>query len=505
MSEKKKHLALIIIIYILLASVILSACSKVDGESKKFETLDDLKNCQLAINDSNSSYEIQIRDDIPGVEFQRYTNYFDIFIAVANGNADAAFAFKYTFYGIQESYPNLRYIESNFKIPIVANFSSNSNELKENFNSFIDEAQQSGLLDKLAEKWLYKYEDLGDEDIVDFSDLNDNQKSFKVATCNTNVPYEYARNGELTGYEPALLYEFCKARGYRPNVIVSSYDSIIAGVSAGKYDMALGAYGFTDERDENSNFSNPFFYDIVVYAVNRDADNANLIDRIKSGFERTFIEQNRWKLFVGGMMVTLLIAVLSVVLGSIVGFVLFLIAQKRKWIQSLSYRINDILEALPVLVVLMIFFYVIFGQADISGIVVSVLVFGLSFTFSFFALISNSVRGVPADQMEAGLALGYTARQSLFKIILPQAMESFIPAIRSAIIATLKSTAIVGYVAVQDLTKAGDLIRSQTFEAFLPIITVAILYFALAKILIFLLNKFLVTPSERRNMRKEDR
>lgn len=499
----KKYPLSIMLVFILLVAVFLSACGKTGGKSEEIKTFTDLKNCRFAISDGNSSYEAQIKNEISGVIFQRYTNYFDTFIAVAKGNADAAFAFKYTFYGVKESYPNLTYVESDLKIPIVANFSAGSDELKKDFNRFIVDAEQSGLLDKLAEKWLYKYEDLNDDDIVDFSELDKNEKSFKFGVCDTNVPYEYLRNGRLTGYEPALLYEFCKACGYRPNVTASTYEAVVAGVAAGKYDMAMGGYGYTDERSENSHFSDSFFNDTVVYAVNGGDDNDNIFERIQSGFKRTFIAQNRWKLFADGIFVTFLISVMSVVIGSIAGFILFLLGQQTKWIQRLSYRINDTLEALPVLVVLMLFFYIIFGKTDISGILVSIIVFGLCFTFTFFALLSNSVRVVPIEQMEAGLALGYTTRQSLFKIVLPQAMETFIPSIRAAIVATLKSTAIVGYVAVQDLTKAGDLIRSQTFEAFLPIITVAILYFALAKILIFLLNRFLVTPSERRRKREE--
>lgn len=498
-------LALLIVV-VLMASLLLPGCSSKNQESKVFTTLEELEGCTFALSDSNSSYEQYIRNDIPGVELQRFTNYFDTFIAVANGTADAAFSYKYTFYGLRESYPDLNYVESSYQIPVVANFSNGNDELREDFNKFIAESKENGLLDQLAEKWMVGYDALTDDDIVDFSDLENNDgPTIKFAICDTNIPYEYLRNAKLAGYDPALFYEFCKARGYIPNVTVSTFDAVVAGIGAGKYDMAMSGYGYTEERSENSNFSDPYFQDTIVYTVNGISTSNGFIGNIQDSFERTFVKQNRWKLFAGGMLVTLMITVLSVLLGALIGFALFLLSRRIKWLQRFSYIVNDTLEALPVLVVLMIFFYVIFGSSDMSGVVVSVIVFGLTFAFSFFALISNSVRGVPRDQTEAGLALGYTDRQTLFKVVLPQAMEAFIPAIRSSIVATLKSTAIVGYVAVQDLTKAGDLIRSQTFEAFMPIITVALIYFALAKLLIFLLNKFLVTPSEKRRMRKEGR
>lgn len=495
----------LILVIVLLSAIMLSSCASIDTNSKNFETLEDLANCKLAISDGNSSYEVHIKDDIPGVQFDRYTNYFDTFIAVANGNADTAFVFKYTFIGLKESYPDLKIIESDYKVPIVANFSKDADELREDFNNFIAESKENGLLAQLSEKWMDGYEELTEEDIVDFSLLNGNKGSFKFAISNDVLPYVYQKNGKLTGFEPALLYEFCNARGYTPEIIESKYDAVVAGVAAGKYDMGMGGYGYTDERNENSNFSDPYFNDAIAYTINGNDKHTGVLSNIKDSYERTFVKENRWKLFADGMLVTLLITVMSVVLGSILGFAIFLLSRHRKWLSRLSLGINDTLEALPVLVVLMIFFYVIFGKTDISGVIVSIMVFGLSYAFSFFALMSNSVRGVPKEQTEAGLALGYSNRQTLFKVVLPQAMESFIPAIRSAIVATLKSTAIVGYVAVQDLTKAGDLIRSQTFEAFLPIITVAILYFILAKFLIFILNKVLVTPSEGRMKRKEGR
>ena len=487
----------------LLGCFLLPSCGK--EPRKEFNTLDDLRGCTFANADGNSSYEPNIEKDIPGVQFARYTNYFDTFIAVANGNADAAFCFKYTFIGLKEAYPGLRYVETDFEIPIVANFSAEADALRQDFNAFLAEAKQNGLLDRLAEKWMYGYDELGDGDWVDFRDLNANGTVLKVAWNVTNVPYDYLRSGKTAGYEPALVYEFCKARGYRPEITETAYDSVVAGVASGKYQMGVGAYGYTDERDESSHFSDPIFTDRVVYVVNGEAESQGFWDAVKGSFERTFVRQDRWKLYVDGMLTTLLITVLSVVIGAAVGFAVFLLSQKSAVLTKISYGINDTLEALPILVVLMVFFYVFFGKSDVSGTFVSVLVFGLSFAFSFFVLLCNSVRGIPKEQTEAGLALGYSRWQTLFKVVLPQATEAFVPGIRSAIVALLKGTAVVGYVAVQDLTKAGDLVRSQTFEAFLPIITVAILYFLLAKLLILLLNRLLVTPGERRRRKQEGR
>lgn len=152
---------------------------------------------------------------------------------------------------------------------------------------------------------------------------------------------------------------------------------------------------------------------------------------------------------------------------------------------------------MPVLVILMVFYYVIFGKSDISGVWVSVIVFGMMFTLNTYQTVKLGVNAVPVGQMEAGLALGYTESQSLVKIVFPQAAEIFMPVYKGSIVAYLKATAIVGYVAVSDLTKAGDIIRSRTFEAVFPLLAVALIYYVVARILIRLLNKIHYGKKER--------
>ena len=132
----------------------------------------------------------------------------------------------------------------------------------------------------------------------------------------------------------------------------------------------------------------------------------------------------------------------------------------------------------------MIAYYVIFGNSSIGGTMVSIIVFGIMFTLTTYHMLKLSVQSVPVGQTEAGLALGYTEFQTLFKIVLPQAAKIFLPVYKGNVIAFLKATAIVGY-----LTKVGDIIRSQTFEAFFPLIAVALLYYIMARMIIVLLDK----------------
>jgi polar amino acid transport system substrate-binding protein len=158
----------------------------------------------------------------------------------------------------------------------------------------------------------------------------------------------------------------------------------------------------------------------------------------------------------------------------------------------------------PVVVILMILFYVIFGKVrDMSGIVVSIICFTLTFGAFVYDHMTVSVGRVDRVQTEAAYALGYTKNKTFFRIIFPQAMTIFLPSYCGQAVELIKATAVVGYVAVNDLTKMVDIIRSNTYEAFFPLIATAVIYFLLTWILASLL-KLLKLRFEPKRRRKED-
>jgi polar amino acid transport system substrate-binding protein len=146
-------------------------------------------------------------------------------------------------------------------------------------------------------------------------------------------------------------------------------------------------------------------------------------------------------------------------------------------------------DGMPGVVLLMIFYYVIFGGVSISGAWVSVIAFTLVFGSAVYSMLETGVGAIDKGQTEAACALGYTDRQAFFRVVLPQAVPHILPSYTGQVTSLIKATAVVGYIAVQDLTKMGDIIRSRTYEAFFPLITVAVLYFILAGILSFAVKR----------------
>ena len=149
-------------------------------------------------------------------------------------------------------------------------------------------------------------------------------------------------------------------------------------------------------------------------------------------------------------------------------------------------------------VLLMILFYIVFGDVSISGIAVAVIGFTLSFGASVYGLLKIGVGAIDNGQYEAAYALGYSNRRTFFKIIFPQAIPHVLPAYKGEIVGLIKATAIVGYIAVQDLTKMGDIVRSRTYEAFFPLIAVSIIYFVIEAVIGSFVNRISVNFDPKR-------
>jgi polar amino acid transport system substrate-binding protein len=130
-----------------------------------------------------------------------------------------------------------------------------------------------------------------------------------------------------------------------------------------------------------------------------------------------------------------------------------------------------------VLLLLMLIFYVGFARIDVNPLLVAIIAFGMNFAAYVAEMFRSGVEGVDRGQHEAGIAMGFTPVQTFFYIILPQAVRRILPVYRGEFISLVKMTSIVGYIGVQDLTKASDIIRSRTFEAFFPLVMVALIYF----------------------------
>ncbi len=231
-------------------------------------------------------------------------------------------------------------------------------------------------------------------------------------------------------------------------------------------------------------------------------------------FYQDFIVEDRWKFIVNGLKITLIVTILALIIGVTIGVVVGIIRcahdqQAGKEMYGFRKVVLNILNALchvyltvirgtPALVQLLIMYFIILVSAK-SKVLVAVLTFGINSGAYVAEVFRGGIMSIDKGQMEAGRSLGLSYVQTMTKIILPQAFKASLPALVNELITLLKETSICGYIGLNELTRGGDIIRGTTFDAFLPLIGVAIIYLA-----IVLLISYLLSFVERR-LRKSDR
>lgn len=228
------------------------------------------------------------------------------------------------------------------------------------------------------------------------------------------------------------------------------------------------------------------------------------MNEFKRKFVQNFIDDHRYRYLLNGLKLTLQIAVLAVILGIVLGFIIAIIRSthdktgKLKILNFFARLYLTIIRGTPVLVQLMIAYYVIFTAPDVSKLFVAVIAFGINSGAYVAEIVRSGIMSIDNGQFEAGRSLGFNYAQTMVYIILPQAFKNVLPVLTNEFIVLLKETSVAGYIGIQDLTKGGDIIRSRTFEAMFPLIAVAIIYLIIVMILTFLVSKL------ERRMRNSD-
>ena len=224
----------------------------------------------------------------------------------------------------------------------------------------------------------------------------------------------------------------------------------------------------------------------------------SIFSQIANSFTNNLIAEQRYRMILDGLQVTLLITLCAVILGTLLGGLVCRARMSRHdWIQRIAKIYIDLMRGTPVLVLLMLMYYVFMAPLDTTGVVVAIVTFAMNTSAYIGEMLRSGIESIDKGQREAGLALGYTPRQVFVRIILPQVVRKIMPVYLGEVISLLKGTSIVGYIAVTDMTRASDMIRSRTFDAFFPLIVTAAIYFLVAWLIGLLLNSLL----ERRRTR----
>lgn len=509
---KKRGKTWLLLSVLLLMLCLMTGCGKStsdsgvdpDQENKpEFTEFSDLDGKTVSML-TGAPFEELVRSKAPGVgNFTTYNNNPDMIMALRTGKTDAVLNNNAIIRLAVNKNPGVTEFPQNLQDGVFGIAFAKGNPLRDEWQQAYDTISEEKK-NELWEKWTGADENLK---IIPEQTWPGNNGTVRAAVCDTLEPMSYqGEGGKLMGFDIEMILLMADQLDVHVEFTGMEFGAILASVQAGKADIGAGSIIATEERRQAVDFIDyyPAAFVLMVRTVGSgegSAKDMGFWESLGDSFEKTFILEDRWKDFLEGIGTTLLITGLSIVLGTLLGFIVFMLCRKGNPAANLITRfLIWLIQGMPVVVLLMILYYIIFRDATISGTFISVIGFTLVFGAGVFGLLKIGVGAVDSGQTEAAYALGYTDRRAFFRVILPQALPHFMPGYRRSITELIKATAVVGYVAVHDLTKVGDLIRSRTLEAFFPLIAVAVIYFILAAFLTFLVNRveFLANPRLRK-------
>ncbi len=223
-----------------------------------------------------------------------------------------------------------------------------------------------------------------------------------------------------------------------------------------------------------------------------------IINSISNSFNRTVIEEERYVLLLNGLSSTLQISIMSCIFGTILALIICYIRNSSNKLVSFVGRIYiNLIQGIPITVLLLVFYYVFFGRIDINPVIVAIITFSLYFAAYIAEVFRGSINSINRNQIQASYSLGFSKIQTLKYIILPQALSYIIPVYKNETVSLIKLTSIAGYISIMDLTKASDIIRNRTYEAFFPLILIALIYFLICYIVSKILDYLYIKINSR--------
>ena len=211
-------------------------------------------------------------------------------------------------------------------------------------------------------------------------------------------------------------------------------------------------------------------------------------------FVQNFIQEERYMYLVEGLGTTFTITIFAAIIGVVLGFIVAIIRStadktgKLKILDAICRAYLTVIRGTPAMIQLLIMFYVVFVSSN-NKVFVAVMTFGINSGAYVAEIVRSGIMSVDNGQMEAGRSLGFNYAQTMWYVIMPQAFKNILPALVNEFIVLLKETSICGYIGLMDLTRGGDIIRSRTYEAFLPLIAVAIIYLIIVMLLTACVNR----------------
>ncbi|WP_099469231.1 ABC transporter substrate-binding protein/permease [Konateibacter massiliensis] len=484
---KRKALGMIMLIVMLSATFLLSGCGSNSVGKSPVSNADDLAGATIGVQ-LGTTGDLYVSDyESEGSTILRYTKAADAIQALKQGKVDCIVVDKAPAEAFLNNNTDLSALEDEFTQEDYAICISKENtELKEKINQAIATLNENGTIERIIQNYIgdstkgqYPYE----KDTT----VERTNGTLVVATNATFEPYEYMQGEEIVGIDIDLAQAICDLIGMDLKVENIEFDAIINAVQSGKADIGIAGMTVTEERLQSIDFTDSYTTSTQVIVV-RNGE-SNTITSLKQKIYNNFIDDNRYMYIVKGLLTTLEITILAIILGVVVGFLVGILRTacdstgKYKLLNLLLKGYLTIIRGTPTMIQLLIIYYVVFASSDMNKVLIAVIAFGINSSAYIAEIVRSGINSIDPGQFEAARSMGLSYPQTMRYIIMPQAVKNVLPALGNEFIVLLKETAITGYIGIMDLTRGGDYIRSRTFEAFLPLIAVALVYLCIVVIL----------------------
>jgi len=479
------------LIAIVLVAMIITGCAKTNNDSNvDVNETKNMQNEELKNSDfvgkkfaviTGTMLDKIVEDNLGNNELMYFNTIQDAIEAVKNKKVDAT---------INDEPIMRKFIAQNPELSMIRPPLTNDNyglvvskenpELTKKLNEFYDQIISDGTYDDMIARWV----DNKDTPDMPNIELNDKNGTLKIAVAAVTEPFVfYSTNNQIVGFDIEYARRFAQFMEMDLKVVDMDFGAIIPSVQSSKTDFGSALITITEERKKMIDFTKPYYIggtSIVFLDSKTSAEQTSsigFIDNIKKSFHQNLIVENRYKMVLSGLWTTIVISISALIIGTILGFLIcFFSMSKYKLLNWISKIYITILRGTPMVVLLMIIFYVVFAKVDIDPVVVAIIAFGLNGGAFIGEIIRTSILTVDKGQIEAARSMGFSQSGAALNVTLPQAIRTGLPVYKSEFINIMKQTAIVGYISIVDLTKVGDIIRSRTYDAFFPLIIVAIAY-----------------------------
>ncbi len=495
------------------ASIVVLKENMAESTPATMSKLDDIADKRIGIF-SGTVHDAFVAQKYPKAKLFRYDGTADMILSLKTGKIDVAMFDAITAGLILKRNPDLGLLTDNvFDMPLGVGFNKKNAALRDEFNDFLREIRKNGVYDEMHKRWFI---DDAEEAEMPLVPNPRSEKKLVAAVSVEDLPYVAFMNNEYVGFDIEMIRRFAEYANYHLEIVRVEFPSLIAALDAGKADLIADGIGISEERAKQIDFSDSYAdFRTAVIAAKKNlagfqdeqapATRISFLESISNSFYNNIILESRYLLIIDGLKITILVSVLAALFGtSVGGLICFMRMSKNKAVSIVASLYISLVRGTPVLVLLMIIFYVIFASVNINPVIVAVIAFGINFGAYVSEMFRTSIESIDRGQYEAGIAGGFTKVQTFVHIVMPQALRRVLPVYKGEFISLVKMTSIVGYIAVQDLTKASDIIRSRTFDAFFPLIMAAVLYIVIAGLFTWALSYVEISVDPKRKRTKNE-